>query len=81
MKKIRLAAAVIAALFYISITITGVYAKGIQEFTFVIISDVHVPSYGFPVGQKLDEDTLMKLHNQLRLKEFVTEDLEVVVAQ
>ena len=45
------------------------------EFTFITISDVHVPSYGYPINQPLDEATLLPLHNQKRIEEFVVECL------
>ncbi|MBN1291547.1 MAG: PQQ-binding-like beta-propeller repeat protein [Candidatus Latescibacteria bacterium] len=46
-----------------------------ESFTFITISDVHVPSYGYPINQPLDEASLMPLHNQKRIEEFVTDCL------
>ncbi|MFC1552147.1 PQQ-binding-like beta-propeller repeat protein [Candidatus Latescibacterota bacterium] len=46
-----------------------------EEFTFVVISDVHVPSYGAPIGIPLDEESLMEMHNQKRIRQFVEECL------
>jgi len=46
-----------------------------KEFTFITISDVHIPSYGSPIGQPLDEETLMGMHNQKRIRQFVEECL------
>lgn len=48
----------------------------IEPFSFIAISDVHVPSYGFPINQPLDHDTLMEMHNPKRLRQFVRETLE-----
>ena len=36
---------------------------------------MHVPSYGFPIGQRFDDATLMPLHNQQRLRQLVEESL------
>ncbi|MFA6472865.1 MAG: metallophosphoesterase, partial [Candidatus Latescibacterota bacterium] len=51
------------------------FAEKSGSFTFVHISDVHVPSYLFAIGQSLDEATLMQMHNQQRLKQLVEECL------
>lgn len=50
-------------------------AAEVQEFSFVTISDVHIPGYGFSIGYSLDEETLMKMHNQQRIQQFVRECL------
>ncbi len=50
-------------------------AAGGGEFTFVHITDVHVPGYGFPISQRLDDATLMPMHNQQRLRQLVDECL------
>ena len=49
----------------------------IREFSFIIISDVHIPTYGFPIGLSLDEENLMEMHNQKRLVEFTEECLSI----
>ncbi len=46
-----------------------------NEFTFVHITDVHVPGYGFPIGQRLDEAAFMPMHNQQRARQLVEECL------
>ncbi len=46
-----------------------------KEFSFVLISDVHVPSYSYPIGLALDEQSLMPMHNQQRIQEFTEECL------
>ena len=46
-----------------------------EDFSFVTISDVHIPSYGFAIGQPLDEASLASMHNVRRLRQFVGECL------
>ena len=46
-----------------------------QEFTFVNFSDIHVPSYSFPIGMSFEEDSLMQMHNQKRLQQLTDEIL------
>ena len=48
-----------------------------ESFSFTAISDVHVPSYGFSINQPLDHETLMGMHNQKRLRQFVQETLHL----
>jgi len=52
-------------------------APEIHEFSFIIFSDVHVPTYAFPIGLPLDEENLMDMHNQKRLVEFTEECLAI----
>ncbi|MFC1606701.1 PQQ-binding-like beta-propeller repeat protein [Candidatus Latescibacterota bacterium] len=73
-KKSRWATVFIAIVVCVSTTLFGCQTvPDIQEFSFVTISDVHVPSYAFPIGMSLDETSLMQMHNQKRLQEFVAE--------
>ncbi|MCE5248624.1 PQQ-binding-like beta-propeller repeat protein [bacterium] len=51
------------------------FAAETQDFSFVVFSDVHIPSHGFPIGQPLDEESLMKIYNPQRIKQFVDEYL------
>jgi len=76
MKTFRTLTALIV-LAVIVATVTGGcgVAPEFREFTFVNISDVHVPTYMFTIGQPLDEATLMEMHNQKRLQEFTAECL------
>jgi outer membrane protein assembly factor BamB len=53
------------------------FAEKNDSFSFVHFSDVHIPSYLFPISQPLDEATLMKMHNSQRLQQFVQECLEM----
>jgi len=48
-----------------------------EVFSFVIISDVHIPHYGFSIGQPLDEESLMSMRNPKRLRQFVDECLSL----
>jgi len=48
-----------------------------QEFSFALISDLHLPSYAGPIGMVFDEDKLMEMHNQKRIVEFTDECLEM----
>jgi outer membrane protein assembly factor BamB len=78
MKKRYLAAVLIAfAVCFISACGGGGTSTQPEEFTFVVISDVHVPSYEFSIGQPLDEETLMSMHNQMRLRQFVEESISM----
>ncbi len=68
-KTVLLAAVVLTVL-------TGcAFAGESSGFTFVAISDVHIPGYGFAIGQPLDEATLLPMHNQQRLQQAVRECL------
>ncbi|MFC1508468.1 PQQ-binding-like beta-propeller repeat protein [Candidatus Omnitrophota bacterium] len=51
------------------------FTDGDDEFSFIVISDVHVPTYMYSIGQPLDEDTMMQMHNQKRLQQFTEECL------
>lgn len=51
----------------------NVFAAGSKEFSFALISDVHVPGYGFSIGAALDEASLSPMHNQKRIDQFVAE--------
>jgi outer membrane protein assembly factor BamB len=46
-----------------------------NEFTFIHISDVHVPDYGFAIGMKLDEETMLPMMHQQKLRQLVNECL------
>ena len=49
-------------------------AKG-EPFSFVHVSDIHVPIYLFGIGQPLDEATLLRMPNQRRPEQLVRECL------
>ena len=53
----------------------SVFAVETTRFTFVTISDIHIPDYGFSIGQPLDEASLLPLHNQQNIKKMVRECL------
>lgn len=66
-----------AVLLLVFAAVAGGCASGKKEaaFTFVHVSDIHVPSYGSAIGMPLDEAHLMTMHNQMRLKAFAEECL------
>ena len=75
----RIKTLLITLTFCVSVILCGCQGEPeIQEFSFVIASDIHVPSYSFPVGDPLDEESLMQMHNQHRLQEFVEECLTMI---
>ena len=76
MTPIRWKTAILAAaLFIVAVWSGGAASAGANGFSFVTISDVHVPGYGFGIGQSLDEAALMPMHNQQRIRQFVGECL------
>lgn len=76
MRHFRLKTVLLALAIIVSAALgPDAFAAEANDFSFVNISDVHVPSYLFPIGQPLDEASLMPMHNQQRLKQLVEECL------
>lgn len=68
-------ATALVSILLISVLSGGVAAPANNDFSFAIISDVHVPTYAFPIGLSLEEDDLMEMKNQKRLVLFADEIL------
>lgn len=76
MVKIRWKTAILTLAIFIAAGWSGcLSAAETKEFSFVHITDIHIPTYLFAIGQPLDEATLMQMHNQQRLQQLVNECL------
>ncbi|MDP2984380.1 MAG: PQQ-binding-like beta-propeller repeat protein [Candidatus Latescibacter sp.] len=76
MAQIRWKAAILTVAICIAASWSGcIFAAESNGFSFVNISDVHIPAYGFAIGQPLDETSLMQMQNPQRLQQLVGECL------
>jgi outer membrane protein assembly factor BamB len=76
MFQFRWKTAILAVAICIAASWNGtLFAAESNGFSFVSISDVHIPNYGFAIGEPLDETSLMQMQNPQRLKQLVEECL------
>ncbi len=78
MKRLFCMTGAFVAVILLTFALTGCSsAPESEDFTFAVISDVHVPGYSFPIGMTLDHEHLMTMHNQKRLAAFTDELLSL----